>query len=497
MSLELGFRNAGRDVAVTVIGEILYVVLGYGVTVLIARMAGTEALGLYSLSLVILNVGEVCSNMGFKQANLRFIPLYLGLGYKDFAKGIVVFGLRLVGLTAAMGAVLLFGFSTTKSGYFRTHPALPDAMKLVTIALPVLALRGVGSFALLGFKAIRQRVLADKVIDPGIRLVSVGLFFLLGLKVLGGVLAMLMGVLASTGAAFYWLKVVTAGHLRTTEPRYETRSWLSYSIPLMFQSLAVFLQPSIPLLLLEYFQGATQVGIFSAAIKVATLVSLPLIGLNTVFAPRVAEQSAEVAKLGRLYKAMTAWTMSISLLPFLGILFAAGSIMKIFGPEFGSYSNLLTLLAVGYLVWAGNGSAGCILVMTGRAKVSLLNAILGVVLSFLLNLWLIPSLGIQGAAIANTVVLLAGSLLALGEVFYLMRLQPYGRGSLRAVVAGAAATLALLLLARLGDKPTQLALSTTIYLVAFWVLSSDGEKKRYYRILATAMENARQILRSG
>jgi O-antigen/teichoic acid export membrane protein len=264
----------------------------------------------------------------------------------------------------------------------------------------------------------------------------------------------------------------------------------------MLQSLAVFLQPSIPLLLLEHFQGAAEVGIFSAVVKVATLVSLPLIGLNTVFAPRVAERSAKAGKLAGLYRTMTGWIVSLSLLPFLIIVFAAGSILEIFGPEFGASSELLRILAGGYLVWAASGSAGCVLVMTGRAKLSLLNALLGVTLSLLLNWWLIPWLGIRGATIANTVVLLGGSLLALGEVFYLMGLQPYGREALRAAIAGVAAILAFLLISKLGTMPTRVAFSALIYLVVLWAFGSAGEKRQLNTMLMTVMADARHFFRS-
>jgi len=470
--------DASKDARLSVAGEIIYLALGYGVTLLIARVAGPRALGIYAISLTALNIGEICCAAGLKQASLRYIPLYVKSGQSGLVRGIVLFATRMSGLLGVAIGVILFGLSPILTRYLFTESLLSDALRVVALVLPLFALRGVWSYALQGFQATKYRVLVEKLLEPGIRLMAVGLFLLFGLRLLGGILAITIAVLGSTVAAFYFLQKLMAPIVKEEQPRYEVRTWLSYSVPLLFQSLAVFLQPAIPLLVIEHFQGSSQVGIFSAALKVATLVSLPLIALNTVFAPRISEVSSrrEIGGLGSLYRMMTVSTISMSLLPFLISLLFASPIMQIFGPEFEAGSSILGLLAVGYLVRAISGPAGCVLVMTGRVNISLVNALLGSLLSLLLNLLLVPSLGLRGAAIASTITLVVVGILGLAQVFYFLRIQPYGRASLRPVLAGVIATIGLLLLSRQGIWFLQIFLFIVAYLGLFWLFTCAGEK---------------------
>ena len=282
---EQELRATGKDAGIAIAGEFIYLIIGYGVTLLIAREAGPKALGIYAISLVVLNIGEICCTLGLKQATLRYIPLYVGLDQGALVRGIVLFASRMSGFLGVVLATALYGLSSVLVRYFSKEPVFADVLKILALALPLFALRGVWSYALQGFKAIKYKVLVEKIFEPTIRLGAVGLAFLLGMKLLGGVLAILAGVLGALLAALYFLKAVIAFISHGEQARYEPRTWLFYSVPLLFQSLAVFLQPSIPLLFIEHFGDSSQVGIFSAALKVSTLISLPLVGLNTVFAP--------------------------------------------------------------------------------------------------------------------------------------------------------------------------------------------------------------------
>ena len=203
----------------------------------------------------------------------------------------------------------------------------------------------------------------------------------------------------------------------------------------------------------------------------------------------------EVEKLKSLYRTLTNWTIAVGLLPFLIIFLFANPIMGIFGPEFEASSNILGLLAVGYLMRVASGSAGCILVMTGRVNLSLANALLGTLLSFLLNLLLIPSLGSTGAAIATTATLAMVSVLGLVEVFYLLRSQPYGVDSLKPAVSGAIAAVGFLLLFGQGTNLFQILLLAAGYLGLSWFLSSSGEKAWIRKIMVAVAEGTTRLLR--
>jgi O-antigen/teichoic acid export membrane protein len=483
--------EAGKDGGIALSGEVIYLLLGYGITLLIARNAGPQILGIYSLSLIILNIAEIFSTLGLKQGCLRYVPLYTSSGQGELAIGHIMFASRASLLLGTIVGLGLFGLSSIVAVHFFKDPAAAEALKTVALAVPLFALRGIWSFTLQGFKAIKYKVIVEKLLEPGVRFAAAGIFFLLGMKMLGSVLAILVGVFSSAAGAFHFLKKLMKTMPKTNGRDYQWKNWLSFSIPLMFQSLTIFLVPGIPLLLLGYFKGSFDVGIFSAAVKVAAIITLPVVGLNTVFAPRISElhEKAEPVRLLSLYRTLTGWTVTMGLLPFLIMLLFAGPVMTFFGSEFGVGSDTVKLLAVGQLIGAASGSAGCMLVMTGRSRFSLMNAILGAMMNLLLNILLIPSLGMSGAAIATAATLTLVGMLGLIEVYCLLRMQPYSMDSLKPLVSGGIATIGSLLMVRLGMEFSGLALSVAVYLIMCWLLSSADEKDRIREMMISVIRN--------
>jgi O-antigen/teichoic acid export membrane protein len=67
--------------------------------------------------------------------------------------------------------------------------------------------------------------------------------------------------------------------------------------------------------------------------------------------------------------------------------------------------------------------------MAGKSSWNLVNTIIAVVLNVVLNLVLIPPLGITGSAIAWSVSILVNNLLPLAQVWRAVDLHPFGRGS--------------------------------------------------------------------
>jgi O-antigen/teichoic acid export membrane protein len=491
--------EAGKDGGIALSGEMIYVVLGYGITLLIARHAGPQILGIYSLSLVILNIAEIFSTLGLKQGCLRYIPLYTSSGQNELAIGHIKFASRASLLLGVIMGLGLFGLSSTIAVHFFKDPGAAEAVKLVALAVPLFALRGIWSFTLQGFKAIKYKVIVERILEPAVRFAAAGIFFFLGMKMLGSVLAILVSVFISAAVAFHFLKKLMKTMPKTDGGDYQIKNWLSFSIPLMFLNLAAFLQPSIPLLLIGYIKGSLEVGIFSAAVKVAAIISLPVAGLNTVFAPRISELhgKGEFVRLRSLYRTLAGWTATIGVLPFLIVVLFAEPVMRFFGSEFGVASDVVKWLAVGHLFSVASGSALCMLVMTGRSKISLMNIILGTIVNLLLNLLLIPPLGIKGAALAATASLALVGVLALIEVFYLLRMQPYGVGSIMPLIAGGIATIGSLLMVRLGMGFSGLALSVPTYLILCWLLSSAEEKDRVREMTISVIRGTGRLWRYG
>jgi O-antigen/teichoic acid export membrane protein len=93
----------------------------------------------------------------------------------------------------------------------------------------------------------------------------------------------------------------------------------------------------------------------------------------------------------------------------------------------------MVIMGCAMLLVMGCGQVDMILVTSGRSSWSLVNAGLAVVVNVTLDLLLIPRYGITGAAIGWAVAFGVINLMTLTQVAVVMRLHPFGRGSLIAI----------------------------------------------------------------
>jgi O-antigen/teichoic acid export membrane protein len=102
---------------------------------------------------------------------------------------------------------------------------------------------------------------------------------------------------------------------------------------------------------------------------------------------------------------MTWATAAVGLLVGAVLIVAGPWLLGLFGPEFVAGYPALVVLVVGQVVNAATGSVGVVLGMTGHAGRLFVNAGLTAVLTVVLNILLIPQLGIVGSALATSISL--------------------------------------------------------------------------------------------
>ena len=179
-----------------------------------------------------------------------------------------------------------------------------------------------------------------------------------------------------------------------------TRGW-----PLLLAGLSVMLYMKSDQVMLEWLRGPAEVGQYSVAVRVAeSLYFLPVVLTNT-FLPRIGEGSVNFETdpgLRQLYR--TAWLLGVgivSLTAFVLPLF----VIFVFGEQYRDSLVALNFLApCGFAVATGVASSTWLNRRGGRLlKVIPLRTTAAMILNIFLNLWLIPLMGIAGAALATTI----------------------------------------------------------------------------------------------
>tara|TARA_B110000196_G_scaffold88325_1_gene76618 strand:- start:2191 stop:2820 length:630 start_codon:yes stop_codon:yes gene_type:complete len=145
------------------------------------------------------------------------------------------------------------------------------------------------------------------------------------------------------------------------------------------------------------------VGIYDVAFKLSMFVNIALTAVSSINAPKFAELYA-MKDFERLEKIVHQSTKLIfwTSIPLLVVFFFSSSyLLGIFGVDFKEGLFVFLLLCSARLVSAFTGPAANLLQMTGRQVIFMQVLFAGAVINIVMNYFLIPIYGIEGAAIAT------------------------------------------------------------------------------------------------
>jgi O-antigen/teichoic acid export membrane protein len=158
----------------------------------------------------------------------------------------------------------------------------------------------------------------------------------------------------------------------------------------------------------------------------------------------------------------------------------------------------LVILSATMLVATAVGPVDVVLLMGGRSSWNLLNTVVSLGANLALNFVLTPRLGLAGAAIAFAVGILLNNLIPLVQVWWFLRLHPFGQGVWVAAALSAACFGAVGLAARVLLGPTVTGLvvyaltGCALYAVLLWRFRGRLEVAALRGLLARRGSGARQ-----
>ena len=171
-----------------------------------------------------------------------------------------------------------------------------------------------------------------------------------------------------------------------------------------FSAILVSIYMNIDKLMIEYYKGSGELGIYANAVQFAEAwYFIPVAVAASVFpaimnARRDNFQRYE-KRMQNLYDLMV-W---ISMVLAIFITFTAPYLFRIFKPEFYSGAHVLSIhIWAGIFVFLGTASTQ-FLIAEGYTKLSMLRTAMGAVINIILNVFWIPKYGIAGAAMATLV----------------------------------------------------------------------------------------------
>jgi len=183
------------------------------------------------------------------------------------------------------------------------------------------------------------------------------------------------------------------------------QSLLKDSWPLVLSGVVIAIYMKIDQVMIKNFMEIKEVGYYAAAVKLCEAwYFIPMAVSTSVFPAIVnAKQTSEKLYLNRLQK-LYDFLAAIAIIIAIPVTFLSGFIIDIlFGPKFQPAASVLTIY-----IWAGVATflgvaSSQYLIAENLTKLSFYRTLIGMIINVILNLYLIPVYGINGAAIATLI----------------------------------------------------------------------------------------------
>lgn len=445
-----GHLTLATQSGVTFGGNLVKKLFGFVVVAVITRLVSPGVYGLFVLATSIVLFVQMFAIAGLPKAIDYYVPQYANKGEYGKARGILLQVVGLVLLTSFTVAVALFLAAEPLAELFG-EPSLQVPLELLSAALPLLALYNVLLASFNAMKRLRFRVYVRDVTRPLVRLTVTAL--LLGLFGLG-VLGLIVGYLA--GLAVCILVGVVLLYRRGDVFRRGPPEWtpypelLWYSLPLALAGVIYVVMGQIDYFVVGYYLQSDSVGIYRVGYMLASNLLIIFSSLAPVFKPLIAEVRSDDELVTRRYRTATRWAVALTLpLLYVAVLGASTYLSLIFTPQYAEADVVVFVLAMGYLVSiVCGGPGGSLLQGLGYSRLVFLNTSLLFVTNIVVDLLLVPRIGILGAGIATASALTVAGVAAMTELYTVRRIHPFTPSLARVVLvslpsaaAGAAVVL--------------------------------------------------------
>lgn len=410
----------------------------YGNNIILTRILGARDFGFYALANTITTVISIASSFGFPMSLVYFVARDNERKEYSSLRWVVGAAIKTTLLVSVFFLLILLLLVPFISDNLFRKSGLNLPLFGLAFSLPFLALYNVKSSILQGLRKIRKRVFIERIAHPLIYslLLLFGAYFfremefVLACFVIAAFLVFLLSHVWSQ-------KELRSIPVEARKPRGNWRELLSFSTPILFLNFLNFFILQSDILMMGFFRGAKEVGIYAIASRLAQGVGMPADSLGASVAPSFSAMAGknDFAGLAGLYKASTRWIFIAASLVSLILIFGSEAILSIFGKDFKEGVYVLSILTLGQLFSAAFGTNGTLITQTGHPKINLFNGIFMGTGNILLLVVLVPRYGALGAATASALSLVALNMVRSVEIEAILKISPWNKTIFKPLLA--------------------------------------------------------------
>ncbi len=386
----------------------------YLLILLIAHKLGVNALGLFILAITILSIVSVINTLGFGILLVKYVSEFSSKSQYHLANLAYNKAVVIVLPLSILISILLYLLSPFAAEIIFKKSTLIPYLKTISLAIVPFVLLNLSFQSLRGLKKITEYALLDDLLIPFIAILFFLILFYTTIFNYQHIVSYMLSIWFVSAAGIYlWKKNIFLLYSNSPIIKPNTdqlamltsKNMLNKALPLMFVTTLGMTMVWTDTLMLGMLKTEYEVGLYGVAFRVAQFINIPLIAINSIAGPMFAEYygKKDFKNLARVAQKSTRMIILISSPLFLFFFIFPHFVLGFFGTQFIEGSNAFLMLIFGQLVNAVTGSVGPILTMTDKQTQFRNIIFFSIILNFILNLILIPSFGINGAAFASMV----------------------------------------------------------------------------------------------
>jgi O-antigen/teichoic acid export membrane protein len=476
-----GITSVARGGTLNLLGAIATALCNLLLTVAIARgMATSQAGAFFTVSsLFLLLLGFV--RLGARDGLVNFVARARAVHDDDLVPVLLRIALGPVVVVTTLTAIALAVLADPITGLIVTQGSSSAAsyLRVLAVFLPAAALLDGVLGATRGFGRMRPTVVVENFFRPAAQLAAVLAVASLGTTAV--VIAWAFPFVPALLFSCVWLARLVARRSAhaTADPDAKAGlrgAYWRFTAPRAVSTAVQVGLQRLDVVLVAGFLGSTATALYVTSSRLLVLGAFAVQAVSMAVQPVAAAhfRRQEHAAVRHLYQTSSTWLVLATWPIYLvGIMFAPTALL-VFGPQYTAGAHVLVILALATMLSSACGIVDVMLMMAGRTTWLLGNVTIALTVNVVLNVILIPRLGVSGAAWAWAGAIAVNNLLPLAQLWRSQQMHPFGRSLLAGMttVVIAYVPIGLAFLAWWGQGFASMiacsALGTVVYAGLLW-----------------------------
>jgi len=361
----------------------------------LANKLNVEGYGLFSFSLSIATILVLFSTMGWPALLLKLIPQYMRSQQWGLLKGVLFKSHQFSLFLSVLLSFLLMIFSKLTSN--ENHA---DAFFYAAMLLPLLSMIALRRRIYMGLQNVRGSIIPDEIILPVLVVAGV---FVIGIASMADVVVLYV---SSAGAVFVvtliWLWQLLPTELKAAKSNFEIKAWLVLALPLFLGGVSQMILSQSGTFILGLNGDMLEVGLFSAAFRLAMFITFVMTAVNVIGMPMLASafHQKSASELKEIFIKTQRWSFFGSIPVFVVLMVFPGDVLSFFGEEFKQGALMLQILVIGQMANAAAGLSGSFLAVADEQKFYASSMMVCALIAVASMVLFVPVWGAIAAAIA-------------------------------------------------------------------------------------------------